>query len=78
MSPVPKTALAEGLVIAVVAVACLVFQIWLPTTHVSEADYQAVAQVLGAEAQPGDVVLLSPWWTERALIYLPESVPVTN
>ncbi len=78
MSPVPKTGLAEGLVIAVVAVACLVFQIWLPTTHVSEADYQAVAQVLGAEAQPGDVVLLSPWWTERARIYLPESVPVTG
>lgn len=73
-----KPALVEGLVIALVGLGCLAFQLWLPSTHVAEADYQAVAQVLGAEAAAGDVVLLYPWWAERARMYLPESVPITG
>jgi protein phosphatase len=35
------------------------FQLWLPSTHVAESDYQAVAQTLSNEQQPGDVVLLA-------------------
>lgn len=62
----------------VVALACLIFQLRMPSRTVAEADYRAVAQVLEAEAQPGDVVLLSPWWTERARIYLPERIPVVG
>lgn len=68
----------EGLVLAAVGVLALAFQLWLPTTHVSEADYQAVAQVLSTERQQGDVVLLAPWWTERARLYLPDGLPVVG
>ena len=69
---------AEGLLLLAVALAALVFQLWLPSTHVAEADYQAMAQVLAAERQPGDVVLLAPWWTERARIYVPEGLMVVG
>lgn len=73
-----KWARAEGVVVAVVALVALAFQLWLPTTHVPESDYTAVAQVLATERQPGDVVLLAPWWTERARIYVPEGLPVVG
>lgn len=68
----------EGLLLLAVGVFALVFQLWLPTTHVDDADYQAVAKTLEAERQPGDVVLLAPWWTERARIYVPEGLPVVG
>lgn len=61
-----------------VALACLAFQLRLPGTHVADRDYQAVAQVLANEARPGDVVLLYPWWTERARIFVPEGLPVVG
>lgn len=69
---------AEGLIVLFVALAALAFQLWLPSTHVAEADYQAVATVLAAEKQQGDVVLLAPWWTERARLYVPEGLPVVG
>lgn len=79
MSPTsPGWRVAEGLLLLAVAVGALAFQLFLPTTHVAEADYQAVASVLEAEAQPGDVVLLFPWWTERARQYIPARVPVVG
>ncbi len=62
----------------VVALGCLGFQLWLPSTHVNEADYGAVAKVLEAERQEGDVVLLVPWWTERARITIPPGIPVVG
>ncbi len=68
----------EGLLLLLVATLCLGFQLWLPSTHVAEADYQSVAQVLTAERQPGDVVLLAPWWTERARLYVPDGLPVVG
>ncbi len=68
----------EGIFLVAVAALCLVFQLWLPTTHVAESDYQSVAQVLFAEQQQGDVVLLAPWWTERARIFAPEGLPVVG
>ena len=68
----------EGILLLAVAVLCIGFQLWLPSTHVAESDYQAVSQVLAAERQPGDVVLLVPWWTERARIFVPEGLPVVG
>jgi len=68
----------EGLLLVGAGLFALLFQLWVPSTHVEERDYQAVAQVLTAEAQPGDVVLLHPWWTERARIYVPEGLPVVG
>ncbi|XXF76475.1 hypothetical protein P2318_25970 [Myxococcaceae bacterium GXIMD 01537] len=68
--------LAElGLLLAV-ALACLVFQLRLPARLPSEADYEAVRAHLQAHARPGDAVLLSPWWAERARLYVPPGVPV--
>ncbi len=61
-----------------VALTCLVFQLRMPSRAVDEADYKALAQVLDTEAQPGDVVLLYPWWTERARIYVPEKLQVVG
>lgn len=79
MSDVQTTAgRVEGALLLLVAVLALAFQLWLPSTHVAEADYQQVAQVLAAERQPGDVVLLAPWWTERARIYVPDGLPVVG
>ena len=66
------------MILFAVAVFCLIFQLWLPTARVAEADYQAVTSVLNAERQQGDVVLLAPWWTERARIYVPEGIPVVG
>ncbi len=61
---------------ALVALACLVFQFWMPSTHVAESDYRAVAKVLSEESKAGDVVLLHPWWTDRARMYLPDGLQV--
>lgn len=75
---VSRWPLAEGVVVATVALGALLFQLWLPSTHVDEADYLAVARVLEQEARPGDVVLLAPWWTERARLYVPPGLPVVG
>lgn len=61
-----------------IALACAVFQLALPSREVAEADYRSVAAVLEAEGKPGDVVLLSPWWSERARLYLPERFPIVG
>src|SRR4029078_12276876 len=39
-------------------------------------DYRAVAGALASARAPGDVVLLHPWWTERARLSLPPYLPV--
>lgn len=59
-----------------VALACLVFQLRLPSRFPSDADYEAVRARLQAEARPGDAVLLFPWWTEKARRFLPPGLPV--
>jgi hypothetical protein len=61
-----------------VAVLALGFQVWLPRVLPKEADERAVADVLQREVQPGDVVLLHPWWTDRARLFLPGSLPITG
>jgi hypothetical protein len=70
--------LIEVGLLGLVAVSALIFQLTLPARFASEADYAQVRAVLEAEAQPGDVVLLQPWWTERARLFLPPSVPVVG
>lgn len=68
----------EGLALLAVAVACLAFQLRVPTTVPSEADYRAAAAVLEQEQQPGDAVLLAPWFIERARLFVPEQTPVVG
>lgn len=61
-----------------VALYCLVFQLRLPGQLPAEADFAAVKAVLQQEGAPGDVVLLYPWWTERARLHVPEGMPVVG
>jgi hypothetical protein len=68
----------EGAAILLVAVLCLAFQLRLPALLPAEDDYKAVQAVLEAEAQPGDAVLLFPWWTERARLFSPDRVTVVG
>ncbi len=77
-APNQRAGRGEALVLVAVGSFALFFQLWLPTTHVADADYAAAAQVLSTERQPGDVVLLAPWWTERARIHVPEGLPVVG
>jgi hypothetical protein len=71
-------ATAETLCVVVVAVACLAFQGWIPSTHVTDDDYRAAAAAVARAKQPGDVVLLAPWWTERARLFFDASIPVVG
>ncbi len=77
-TPAARLAAAEGAGFLLVAVLALAFQAWLPTVLPKDSDEQAVADVLAKEAQPGDVVLLHPWWTDRARLFLPASLPLTG
>jgi hypothetical protein len=70
--------LFEGAVVALVAVACLVFQLTLPSRLPTEDEYQSLKQVLEQEAKPGDLVVLHPWWTERARLFTPQGLPVAG
>ncbi len=67
-----------GVGLVVVALACLAFQLLVPSVTPSERDFAQAAAVVEQEARPGDVVLLTPWWAERARLYLPERVPVVG
>ena len=78
--PSPKALRALPLVelgaLLFVALLCLVFQLRLPGRLPTDADERAVADVLARDARPGDAVLLFPWWTERARLFVPSSIPV--
>jgi hypothetical protein len=63
---------------ALVALLGLAFQLRLPHALPTDGDYQAAARVLEVERAPGDVVLLHPWWTERARLFVPPSIPVVG
>lgn len=62
-----------GLLVAA-AIWGLWFQLTVNRTHIPDADYRAAASLIAQNARPGDAVLLYPWWTERARLFLPESV----
>jgi hypothetical protein len=68
----------EAAVLLTVAALAFAFQVRLPTLLPSEADDRAAAQVLAKEAEPGDVLLLHPWWTERARLFAPPGLPVVG
>lgn len=68
----------EGLALVVVALLCLGFQVWLPSRTPTEEQYRAAATAIDQEAQPGDVVLLAPWWIERARLFVSEKTPVVG
>jgi hypothetical protein len=70
--------LGEAAVIVAVALFCLLFQLRLPTQLPTDADFAAVQGVLEKEGAPGDVVLLYPWWTEHARLFVPQSIPVVG
>jgi hypothetical protein len=73
-----KLPLLEGLAIAAVAVVCAAFQLRLPTQLPNDSEYAEVEKVLAAEAQPGDALLLYPWWAERARTIAPAHVQVVG
>jgi hypothetical protein len=60
------------------ALFALAFQARLPSRLPSEEAYRQVAEVLAREARPDDAVLLFPWWTERARLFLPEDPRVVG
>jgi hypothetical protein len=59
--------------VALIAAAlyALWFQVRAPARTVDDGDYQQVGEVLAHEAKAGDAVLLYPWWTERARLFVP-------
>ena len=69
---------APALALVLVALLGLGFQLQLPRAFPSDGDYRAVAGALAAARAPGDVVLLHPWWTERARLFLPPDLPVVG
>lgn len=69
---------APALAMVLVALFGLGFQLQLPRAFPSDADYRAVAGMLASARAPGDVVLLHPWWTERARLFLPPDLPVVG
>ena len=72
-----RAAIPAG-VFALVALFGLGFQLHLPRAFPSDADYRAAVAAIAAEQAPGDVVLLHPWWTERARLFLPAPIPVVG
>jgi hypothetical protein len=60
-----------GLLLAA-ALFALGFHLWLPSTQPTEEDWRAAAAFLEANGKPGDQVVLHPWWTDEARLYVPE------
>jgi hypothetical protein len=75
---VPFLPFAEGVILLGVAFAALYFQLSLPGRLATEQSYREVASVLSTEGKEGDVVLLYPWWTERARLFVPKAIPVVG
>jgi hypothetical protein len=69
---------AEAVALVAAALAALLFHARLPGRLPEEADYRAVGEVLAREAQPGDVLLLHPWWAERARLFAPDGLRVVG
>jgi hypothetical protein len=74
----PRVRLLELLLFVLAALFALQFDLRLPGRVPDDGDYRQVAEVLAREAQGQDAVLLHPWWTERARLFLPEQLPVVG
>ncbi|HXN42423.1 MAG TPA: hypothetical protein VN918_11580 [Myxococcaceae bacterium] len=70
--------LAWAAILLVVALGALYFQLSLPGKLATEKAYREAAAVLASEGKEGDVVLLYPWWTERARLFVPKAIPVVG
>ena len=68
--------LAALALLLAVALGALAFQLRLPGRFPAEDDYLAAARILRAEGQRGDALLLHPWWTERARLFMPPDLDV--
>jgi hypothetical protein len=68
--------LLELAALVTAALLALLFHIRLPGRLPDEAAYRQVAAHLLAHARPGDAVVLHPWWTDRARLYLPPALPL--
>jgi len=69
---------AEAVALPAAALLALLFHATLPGRLPDQADYEAAAAVVAREKQPGDALLLHPWWTERARLFAPEDVAVVG
>lgn len=78
MPSLERWPVVEGGALVLVGALCLYFQLSLPGKLPSEADYRSMQQVLERDAQPGDALLLAPWWAERARVFAPASVTVVG
>lgn len=65
-------------VVVLAALLAWVFHLTLPLRLPSEEDHRAAGAWLSGSAAEGDVVLLHPWWTERARLFAPSRVPVVG
>jgi hypothetical protein len=70
--------LIELAVLVLAALFALSYHLRLPSLLPSVGDYEQAASTVAREAAPGDAVLLHPWWTERARLFFPESIPVVG
>jgi hypothetical protein len=60
------------------ALLTLGFHLRLPGRLPSGADHAAAGAHLASHARSGDVLLLFPWWTERARLHAPPDLPVVG
>src|SRR5215472_13677929 len=77
-SPLGLLRFVELAVLVGAGAAALVFQLRLPQRLPAEQDYRDVAATLERERSEGDVVLLYPWWSERARLFVPPALPVVG
>lgn len=61
---------------AITGAAALAAQLRLPARLPAAQDWDALSALVERDARPGDVVVVSPAWAERAREILPASVPV--
>jgi hypothetical protein len=75
--PAPRlAAIAFACGAGIVGASALVSQARLPGRLPSPRDWEAVRALVARDGQPGDAVVLSPPWAERAREVLPSTAPV--
>ncbi|MHB8878303.1 MAG: hypothetical protein ACYC8T_31795 [Myxococcaceae bacterium] len=75
---ISRLRLLELAALVLAALFALSFHARLPGRVAAEADYRRLGELLAAERAQGDVVLLFPWWTERARLFVPDGLPVVG